>query len=569
MKKRIFCFLLTILMLGSYVSAAAAAASGSSYTDVPSNHWAASEISQATQLGIIKGIGDGRFGLGQSVTRAQFATMLVRLFNWALVTPSTPSFSDNTNQNAWYYSEIETAVANGAVRKDTSLFRPNDIITREDMAVMLVRALGYDTLATSVAGYGLPFTDVTQNVGYITMAYNFGITNGTTGTTFEPSGSATREQAVAMMIRLYDKYNAKINWLHAFYAISSASQMSCIPDFSAISLGWSRLEYTAAGDVSLNTSSSGGNSFSFPSGYLSVTQTAQNSGVSTNLDVYMSTAQTLTKSDGTVSNACREILLSSANRSAAIAQIMTQLQNNAFLSGVTIDFEGMSGSDLKAGLSSFIQDLRTATDNMGKTLYVCVPPVTSDGQYYNAYDYRTLATYSDKIILMAHDYEATSMPANLMSAGFTTTPLTPIQEIYYALKAITDPNTGVQDLKKVALAISFNTAQWQLQNNIVINAAPYHPDTSSVYSRLINAETTIHYSTQYQNPYATFYNDSNGTQNVIWYEDERSVLAKVDLARMFGVTGISVWRLGLIPNYTNSAGQDIHFNVLNVLLNEK
>jgi len=559
---------MAVILLGSYIPAVAAG-STSNYSDVPSDHWAVSYINQATQLDIINGIGNGLFGLGQNVTRAQFATMLVRLFNWKLVTPTTPSFSDNQDKSSWYYSAIETAVANGAVMKDSSTFQPNDYITREDMAVMLVHALGYNTLASSVAEYGIPFTDLTQDTGYITIAYNFGIINGMTTTTFEPGGSATREQAAAMMIRLYDKYSSKIGWLHAFYAISSSSQLSYIPEFNAVSFGWSELEYTEKSGVYLNITSSGGNVYNFPSGYSSVTQLAQSSNVPANLNIYMSTSQSITKSDGTTSDACREILLSSANRSTAISQIISQLQSNTFLSGVTIDFEGMSGADLKAGLTAFLKDLRTATNNIGKKVYVCVEPVTSDGQYYNAYDYRAIGESSDKVILMAHDYQATNMPANLMAAGFTTTPLTPINEVYYALKAITDPNTGIEDTSKVSLAISFNTAQWQLQENRVINSTPYHPDTTSVYNRLIDSGTTISYSKQYENAYATFFNSSNNTKNVVWYEDERSIAAKVDLARMFGINGISVWRLGLIPNYADSAGQDINYNVLNHLMSEK
>lgn len=566
MKRRIFCFVIALMLLIGCVPASAAAAS---YSDVPSNHWAADYVNRATQLGIINGMGNGQFGVGQNVTRAQFATMLVRLFNWKLVEQASPSFSDNKNKGTWYYAAIETAVANGAVLKDKQTFRPNEYITREEMAVMLVRALGYDNLASSVAGYGLPFQDVKQNVGSITMAYQFGIINGMTDTVFAPAGSATREQAAAMMMRLYDKYNSKIDWLHAFYAVSSSSQMSSIPNFNTITLGWSRLEYTEKAGVFLNTTSSGGNTFSFPSGYTSVVQSIQSANGSANLNIYMSTSQTVTKSDGTATNACREVLLSPENRSAAIAQIMTQLNGNTFLSGVTIDFEGMSGAELKAGLNAFLKDLRTQTSAIGKKVYVCVSPVTSDGHYYNAYDYRTIGEYSDKVILMAHDYQTTSMPANLMSAGFTTTPLSPIGEVYYALKAITDAKTGVQDKSKVALAISFNTAQWQLQDNKVINQMPYHPDTESVYKRLINPGTSIQYAKKYENAYATFYNETNKTQNVVWYEDGRSIAAKVHLARMFGVNGISVWRLGLIPNYADSAGRTINYDIMNLLESER
>ncbi len=562
MKKRLVCFLIAITMFTGNLPALAAS---SNYSDVSSTHWAAGYIDKATGYGIINGVGNGMFGLGQYVTRAQFAAMLVRLFNWKITTPETSSFSDN-DKSQWYYSDVETAVANGTVSTGSATFRPNDCITREEMALMLVRALGFEPMTTSAAAYGMPFTDVTRNLGYITIAYDFGIITGVTSTTFVPYSNATREQAAAMMVRLYEKYTAKVGWLHAFYAIASNSQASDIPDFNAISFGWSKLEYSESGGVNLNTTASGGNEYCFPSGYSSVTQLAQSSNVPANLDIYMTTNQTVTKSDGTVSNACREILLDPANRTEAVSQIIAQLKSNSFLSGVTIDFEELSGDALKAGLTSFLKELRTEMNKLGKKIFVCVEPVTQDGSYYNAYDYRSIGEYSDKVILMAHDYQATSMPASLMAEGFTTTPLTPISSVYYALKAISDPNTGVEDISKVALAISINSEQWQVQDGKVINSIPYHPDMAAIYKRLINSGTTTNYSKQYQNAYITFNSDSN-TQNIVWYEDERSITAKLDLARMFGINSISVWRLGQIPDYDDSANGEIYYNVLGTLIN--
>lgn len=560
MKKRFISSLLAVLLLLGCLPAAAAG-----YSDVPSAHWAAESIQKATDLGIIQGIGGGKFGLGRTVTRAEFATMLVRLFGWTPVSPAKPSFTDNSDPAAWYYTAVETAAAHGAVPADSKTFRPRDRITREEMAVMLVRSLGYAQLASGVSDTGLPFQDVTGSGGYIAIAYQFGIINGASKTTFLPAGIATREQAAAMMIRLAEKYRSKIGWLHAFYAISSYSQADKISELDAVSFGWSRLQVSTDGVVTLNTTSSGGNEFCFPSGYQTVTGLARSSGVPANLSVYMSTAQTVPASNGTISNACREILTNADRRSAAAAQIVAQLKANPDFAGVTIDFEGMSGSDLKAGFTAFLKQLRAATDQLSKSVYVCVHPATADGAYYNAYDYRAIGSSCDRVILMAHDYEAKSLSASLMRAGYTATPLTPIGSVYYALKAITDPNTGVEDKSKVALAVSFNTAQWALQDGSVINSTPYRPGTSSIYARLTDSGTAMHYSDLYQNPYLTFYDGSAKTQNVVWYEDERSIAAKVDLARMFGVTGVSVWRLGLIPDYAGAAGKEIYYNVWNGL----
>ena len=57
------------------------------------------------------------------------------------------------------------------------------------------------------------------------------------------------------------------------------------------------------------------------------------------------------------------------------------------------------------------------------------------------------------------------------------------------------------------------------------------------------------YSEHYRNPYA-IYTTEDGERYKVWYENEQSVLDKIELARMFGITGVSLWRLGNIPTAT-------------------
>ena len=83
MKKRILILFLTCLLALGLVPDAYAAG----YADVPAGHWAAESIERATELELFKGVGDGKFGLGQPISRAAFATALVRLFGWEAVSP--------------------------------------------------------------------------------------------------------------------------------------------------------------------------------------------------------------------------------------------------------------------------------------------------------------------------------------------------------------------------------------------------------------------------------------------------------------------------------------------------
>lgn len=553
----------TLLLIGMAFSVPAyAAAEG--YSDVPAGSWAEPYIAQAGQLGIMGGYGGGIFGYGRSVTRAEFAAMLVRLFGWELYDPAVPTFSDVADRTAWYYDEVEAAVKNGAVTADSTVFRPDDAITREEMAVMLVRGLGFAPLAESLKNITTPFTDVTRNAPYIALAYDFGIINGVTETAFHPSSPATREQAAAMMLRLYDRYNSKIDWTHAFYAEGAYGQKELLSGFDAVSYGWSRLEYDAdTGAVLTMTAAAGDGSHVWPEGYPEMPALAAADEIPGNLNVYMTASQKVTLPDGTVTDACSAILLDETERTSAVALIMSRLarEGEELYAGVTIDFEEMRGPALREGFNRFLEALDTALEQEGYALYVCVHPVTSDGIYYDAYDYKTIGALADKVILMAHDYAATALTKAEMDAGFTATPVTPFYEIYTALRAVTDETTGVADRSKIALAVSFGSIQWKTVDGKVVNDKAYRPGPAAIAARLSDPAAVINYSEKYQNPYITYHNTEDNTDNIIWYEDVRSVGAKAALARMFGIDGLSFWRLGLIPAAEDPAGRQIYYNI--------
>ena len=205
MKKQILSLALALLLCLGMTAPSFAASTG--YSDVPEGHWAAESIQRATELGLFEGVGNGKFGRGEPITRAAFATALVRLFGWETVSPAEATFDDVT-ADRWFYSAVETACANGAVAASGKTFRPTDNITREEMASMLVRGLGYASLAGTVSSYSSPFTDVAINKGFITIAYDLGIVDGVGDGKFAPNSTATREQAAAMLVRVYDKLYA-------------------------------------------------------------------------------------------------------------------------------------------------------------------------------------------------------------------------------------------------------------------------------------------------------------------------------------------------------------------------
>ena len=200
---------LTALVLALLLTLSVGAAGTAGFSDVPESHWAAQSIRRCVQTGLLQGVGGGRFGLGRTMTRAAYATALCRLMGWELVTPEKGSFTDNQDTAKWYYSAIETAYAHGALTGESRQCRPNDAITREEMAKMTVRALGLAMLSGAAAD-DCPFSDVSVAQGYVALAYRMGIIKGVSAYNFEPKKEATREQAAAVLLRTYDRLHAAI-----------------------------------------------------------------------------------------------------------------------------------------------------------------------------------------------------------------------------------------------------------------------------------------------------------------------------------------------------------------------
>ena len=161
---------------------------------------------------------------------------------------------------------------------------------------------------------------------------------------------------------------------------------------------------------------------------------------------------------------------------------------------------------------------------------------------------------------MAHDYEPKRLSFTEMEAGYTVTPLAPLDEIYVALKAITDSKTGILDRSKILLQFSMDTVQWKLKEGKIINEVPFRPTYSAIQSRL-SSDAISAFSLKLQSPYLIFEDDMDGTRNVVWYENVTSIQAKINLAKSFQIGGLSVWRLGTIPDESLTTASDVSLDI--------
>ncbi len=160
-------------------------------------HWAGESIQALVDRGVVSGYPDGSFKPDQTITRAEFVTMLVKAF--ALESRDGNIFADTSSH--WARQAISTAAGYGIVNGyDSSTFGPNDLITREQIAVMLMKAA---KLADAAGGNS--FNDSRKispwAVNAVNACFANGIILGYEDNTFGPQNNATRAEALIMISR--------------------------------------------------------------------------------------------------------------------------------------------------------------------------------------------------------------------------------------------------------------------------------------------------------------------------------------------------------------------------------
>lgn len=201
-------------MWGVWMAAAPGGASASSvggsgaqahgYTDI-AGHWAESAIVKAAGRGLIDGYADGTFRPNAAISRADYAVLLVRALGLKAGASAT-RFADIPTGSA-YAGEVAAAYDAGLIRgAGQNRFAPNAHLSREQLAVLLVRAYAYKTNGDAkTSGGGQPtFKDVADISAWalndVSKAVGLGLMNGRGGNRFMPLATVTRAEAVAAVL---------------------------------------------------------------------------------------------------------------------------------------------------------------------------------------------------------------------------------------------------------------------------------------------------------------------------------------------------------------------------------
>ena len=173
---------------------------GFPFTDVAPGAWYYDAVSYVYANGLMDGTSATTFAPDANMTRAMLVTILWRMEGEPVVNYLLP-FTD-VDDGAWYAEAVRWAASEGIVTgvSETS-FAPNAEITREQLAAILYRCTGEPATAANLAGYADGASVSAYAVDAMSWCVEHGIITGTTATTLEPQGTATRAQAAAMLMR--------------------------------------------------------------------------------------------------------------------------------------------------------------------------------------------------------------------------------------------------------------------------------------------------------------------------------------------------------------------------------
>ena len=113
------------------------------FSDVTSSHWASGYIAMAANQEIVNGNGDGTFGVNDNITREDMAVIIdraVKLVGYDVQT-GEPSFNDNDQISDYAYESVGCMQANGIIQGYEGNFSPKDTATRAEAAKVVAMVM--------------------------------------------------------------------------------------------------------------------------------------------------------------------------------------------------------------------------------------------------------------------------------------------------------------------------------------------------------------------------------------------------------------------------------------------
>ncbi|MHB1152687.1 MAG: glycosyl hydrolase family 18 protein [Eubacteriales bacterium] len=212
-----------------------------------------------------------------------------------------------------------------------------------------------------------------------------------------------------------------------------------------------------------------------------------------------------------------------------------------------IDFEFLGAANA-ANYAAFVGLTRNRLNSQGYPVLVALAPKTrvdQPGILYEGHDYRALGNAANTVLLMTYEWGYTFGPPMAVS---------PIKQV----SAVIEFALTQIDNNKIFLGISNYGYDFTLP---YVQGESKAPSLSTIEANALAAQynAVIIYDEEAQAPYFRYY--VNGTQHIVWYEDVRSLQARLQLLKQYDLRGALYWNLDR-PNPQNLVLLNSMFNIL-------
>ena len=221
----------------------------------------------------------------------------------------------------------------------------------------------------------------------------------------------------------------------------------------------------------------------------------------------------------------RAVLLSAEKQEKVLRQAMAIIKQKGY-GGLDVDFENVP-RDAREGLNEFLARAQAALHAEQLLLSSAVPPLTQDNQtglLFEGFDFTAQGKYNDYVTLMTYEWGHQGGPPRAVA---------PLNEVHRAVEYA----ISRMPREKILMGIPNYGYDWKI---------PYQPGTRATTISNVGGVNiarregaAINFDIPAQTPWFRY--EADGQRHEVWFEDARSINAKLGLAVAMGIGGVSYW----------------------------
>ena len=212
-----------------------------------------------------------------------------------------------------------------------------------------------------------------------------------------------------------------------------------------------------------------------------------------------------------------------------IENIIATMQEKGYV-GLDIDFEFIRPED-KELFIGFISNVKNSLEPLGLLTLVALAPKTSGemtGLLYEAHDYPAIGAIADLVLLMTYEW------GYLFSSPMPTAPLNNVRQVL-------EYGVSVIDNDKILMGITIYCYDWALPFIRGESMAEALSNQEAI-ARAVQYNATIEFDETAQVPFY-YYTNEAGVEHVVWFDDARSMNAKLRLIPELQLRGGGIWQV--------------------------